>query len=188
MERKKVLSFLPLGLCFFMLFALNPVMAEPASKIPVVTTQAGITTVPGAHWTTDGGIMQIRDDEGAGIAKLYINSAPPAAPDYTFTYHREYIASVHLGQDIPFPGPWPDAVGIWHVTLIWQYFVNGQVMGTFEGQWEFKSVGWYINPTPHTGPSEGQVVLQGSGIFEGQTLMLDSTAPPLTFTGYLLIH
>ncbi len=188
MKQKATIALLLLVLSWFMLFALSPATAKLAAKVPVIATQAGITTVPGEYWTTDGGILQIRDDEGAGIAKLYINSAPPAAPDYTFTYHREYLASVHLGQEIPFPGPWPDAVGIWHVTLVWQYIVNSQVMGTFEGQWEFKSTGWYTSPSPHTGSSEGHVVLQGSGIFARQTLLLDSTGAPLTFTGYLLTH
>ncbi len=162
----------------------------PESAVPVTIFQSsGQVQSAGVYSVTNGGILQVRDAIYTGQMKLYITSSPPAIPDYTLTYTRELSGTVNMGQDIPYPGPWPDAMGIWHSKLVCSYVVNGQVLGTFEGEWKLTTVGWYTAPTPHNGSwgSEGHAVLQGSGIFKGQTLLLDYYGN-LVFIGYLLTH
>ncbi len=160
-----------------------PSFALPETAVPVTITRTttGVITA-GTYRVTDGGTLQTRDNVYAGKAKLYITSSPPASPDYVLTERREVAGTVNMGQEIPYPGPWPDAKSEWQEHLVWQLVVNGQVQGAFEGNWKLTSVGW-----PEVS-SEGHAVLQGSGIFEGQTLLLDSTGPPTVFTGYLLTH
>ncbi len=187
MLRKKFLLIPIIALLSAMFVA--PSFALPESAVPVTITRTttGVLNA-GDYWVTDGGIIQMRDCVYTGKAKLYITSSPPATPDYALTERREFSGTVNQGsdKDIAFPGPWPDAKVQWSEHVVWQFVVNGQVLGAFEGVWKLTSVGWYLTPTPHDGPSEGHAVLQGSGIFEGQTLLLDYGNS--VFTGYLLTH
>ncbi len=173
-----------------MLFVAAPAVAQPANMVPVKVTGTALpgTGVPAAYFVKDGGILQLRDGvSGPAALKLYITST--TVPDYTLTdYGHEIFGVVNMGQEIPYPGPWPEAKGEWHTSLMWNYAINGQVVGTFEGEWKITSIGWYTTPVGHTGPTQGHAVLQGSGTFDGMTLILDSTGQPTTFTGYLLTH
>jgi len=175
-------------LALIMLFIVAPVMAAPATKVPVTITTSTTGMTFGDFWPTDGNVVQMRDFASDGKANLQVASSPPIV--YQLTTHRDFSATINLEKDIPFPGPWPDAKGITHSTLVWTYSVDGQVQGTFKGEWTLKFTGWTIvDPAKFivtNGPSEGHAVLQGDGVFAGQTLMLDSTGPPTSFTGYLL--
>jgi len=175
-------------LALIMLFTVAPAMAAPATKVPVTISTSTTGMTFGDFWVTDGGVVQMRDFASDGKAYLQVASSPPVA--YQLTTHRDFSATINLEKDIPFPGPWPNAKGITHSTLVWTYSINGQVQGTFKGEWTLKFTGWTIvDPAKFivtNGPSEGHAVLQGDGVFAGQTLMLDSTGPPTSFTGYLL--
>ena len=175
-------------LALIMLFTVAPAMAAPATKVPVTISTSTTGMTFGDFWVTDGGVVQMRDFASDGKAYLQVASSPPVA--YQLTTHRDFSATINLEKDIPFPGPWPDAKGITHSTLVWTYSVDGQVQGTFKGEWTLKFTGWTIVDITKfivtNGPSEGHAVLQGDGVFAGQTLMLDSTGPPTSFTGYLL--
>ena len=184
---KKELILIPI-LAFVILFAVAPAMAAPATKVPAMAT-ATLSNLPGSTYVvTDGGVLQVRGIESVGTVNLYIASSPPANPNYVLSLSREGFGTVNLGTDIAFPGPWPEARGVWHSDVIWTYEVNGQVLGTFKGEWTLKTIGWYTSPGPHNGPSGGHIVLQGDGIFDDLILSLDSTGPPSVFTGYLLMH
>jgi hypothetical protein len=186
---KKKMIFVPI-LALLMLLTVVPTMAAPATKVPVTITTSNTGMTFGNWWVTDGGVVQMRDFASDGKANLQVASSPPVV--YILTTHRDFFATINLGQDIPFPGPWPNAKGITHSNVVWTYSVNGQVQGTFKGEWTLKFVGWtIIDPAKFivaNGPSEGHAVLQGDGVFAGQTLMLDSTGPPTVFTGDLLTH
>ena len=183
---KKKLIFIPI-LALLMLFTVAPAMAAPATKVSVTITTLTTGMTFGDWWVTDGGVVQMRDFASDGIAYLQVDSSPPTV--YTLTTHRDISSTIVLGKDIPFPGPWPDAKGITHSSVVWTYSVNGQE-GTFKGEWTLKFVGWTIIDPVHfivaNGPSEGHAVLQGDGVFAGQTLLLGSTGPPTVFTGDLL--
>lgn len=184
---KKKMIFVPI-FALLILFTVAPAMAAPATKVHVTITTSTTGTTFGDWWVTDGGVVQMRDFASDGKANLQIASSPPIV--YTLTTHRELSTTIALGKDISFPGPWPDAKGITHSNLVWTYSVNGQVQGSFKGEWTLKFVGWtIIDPAKFivtNGPSEGHAVLQGDGVFAGQTLLLDSTGPPTVFTGCLL--
>jgi hypothetical protein len=185
---KKKMVLVPI-LALLLLFIVAPAMATPATKVPVTITTASTGMTFGYWWVTDGGVVQMRDFASDGKAYLQLASSPSTV--YTLTTHREFFTTVIIGNDIPFPGPWPDAKGITHSNVVWTYSVDGQVQGTFKGVWTLKFTGWTIvDPAKFivtNGPSQGHAVLQGDGVFAGQTLMLDSTGPPTVFTGYLLI-
>jgi hypothetical protein len=183
---KKIIILIS-ALILMMLFAVAPAMAAPATKVSVTASHTLALINPGTGWVTDGGVVQLRDIVYGGTVRLDI-ATTSANPDYTFTQRREQFGTVTHGRDIPYPGPWPEAKGEWHAKIVWTYSVNGQVQGTFEGEMKLTSIGWILlsNGLAASGPTEGHYVLQGSGIFKGQTLLLDSTSPPTVYTGILL--
>jgi hypothetical protein len=182
---KKIIILIS-ALVLMMLFAVAPAIAAPATKVSVTATHSSTIINPGTNWVTDGGVVQMRDIVYGGTVILDI-ATTTANPDYTFTQRREQFGTVTHGRDIPYPGPWPEAKGEWHAKIVWTYSENGQV-GTFEGEMKLTSIGWYLlsNGLAYSGPTEGHYVLQGKGVFEGQTLFLDSIGPPTVYTGYLL--
>ena len=186
MSRKMVM--LPV-LALLMLTVFAPALVEAAVKVPVTATLSGFSVLPGpdsTYWVTDGGVVQIRNWIGAAVVNVHVDSLP--AKDYVMQFSAITSGTVNHEKDIAFPGPWPEAKGIWTEEITWSYKVGSDVLGTFEGIWNLKSVGWYLTPGPHNGPSEGHAVLHGTGIFDGMTLNLDSAGPPAVFTGYALMH
>ena len=190
MNRKMVV--LPV-LVLFMLLAVAPALTVAAVKVPVTAHLSNFKAAPGpdsSYWVAADSVVQIRNWVTSGVLSLHIDSSPAA--DYEMQINSIVSGTVNHGKDIPFPGPWPEAKGIWTHEVICTYKEDG-AEGTFEGIWNLKSVGWYLTMTSATnGPSEGHAVLHGTGIFEGMTLYLEtigpSTVPSAAWTGYALLH
>lgn len=191
MNRKMVI--LPV-LALLMIIAFAPALTVAAEKVPVTATLSNFKAVPGpdsTYWVVADSVVQCRNWVTSGVMSLHIDSSPAA--DYVMEINTVVSGTVNHGKDIPFPGPWPEAKGIWTHEVICTYKVDGAVQGTFEGIWNLKSVGWYATQAGYSnGHSEGHTVLHGTGIFEGMTLYLEtigpSTTPSAAWTGYALLH
>ncbi|HLN46519.1 MAG TPA: hypothetical protein VK209_12510 [Candidatus Sulfotelmatobacter sp.] len=179
----KRIIVLILGLVLLMLSAVAPAIAASATIVPVHGGSiAGGTSISPEMWLTNGYITQLRGGGSQG-GKLGLYIYPSAEePDYVLTINEEYDAMVN----------WKTGEGIWRFTETWEYLVDGQIAGTFKGEWLIKSTGAYITPSGYPVAwthLEGHAVLQGGGIFDGQTLMMDSERTrgfPGTFEGFLL--
>lgn len=176
-----------LALALLTLSAVAPAIAAPATRVPVhgVSISSGIST-SSEKWLTGGDITQFRGGGSqGGQLELYIY--PSTVPDYVLTVTEEYDAMVN----------WKTGEGVWRFTFAMEYFENEQLVGAFKGQYIVKTTGAYLMPIPNPPyfvpvpwtHLEGHAVLQGDGVFEGQTLMLDfeRTKPsPGTCEGFLL--
>jgi len=180
-------------LVLFMLLAVAPALTVAAVKVPVVAHLSNFKAAAGpdsSYWVVADSVVQARNWVASGVMNIHIDFS--LAADYEMQINTILSGTINHGKDIPYPGPWPEAKGIWTHEVICTY--NGDLgQGTFEGIWNLKSVGWYLTKTSAiNGPSEGHVVLHGTGIFEGMTLYLEtigpSTTPSAAWTGYALLH
>jgi len=151
-------------------------MADPAQRSSVTARTFGqVDSPPEKITTTDGGIIHMQGVTRTGNVILTINGQTPLTGkemevmDFMInTKTLEIEAHSHK--------------------LVFTF-----VGGTFEGQKTSKETGVIsIRQIPET--LEQHTVMQGSGIFEGQTLMLTenwvkatATGPPI-YEGSLLIH
>ena len=180
---KRTLILVPAFL-LLMLFALVPAMAAPATKVSVHggSLSSGTQTPFHDMWLTNGYITQLRGGGSlGGQVELYIDPST-TVPDYVMTANDEYDAMVN----------WHTGEGVWRFTLTLEYLADGQIAGTFKGEYIAATTGAYITPSgyPVTWTHlEGHAVLQGDGVFDGQTLMLDferTRGSQSTFEGFLL--
>jgi hypothetical protein len=147
----------------------TPVMASPAEKIPI-TLNFGLPTYgdPEKIWTTNGDIFQVRGRPSSYNIILTIQGEPPLVGVDTNTFNGQH----NLKTDVK----------ILHYDVVWTF--EG---GTFEGRLTLKiennllgPMYWYYS---------AHLVFQGTGAFEGQTIMLSYEGPfALEWTGYLLRH
>jgi hypothetical protein len=163
-----------LGIAFALLLAamfVAPVFAK--TKVAVTATQMGGSS-EGESWLVDHGIYQFRGAIGAGMVTLNIPGQPPLIGT------SSSVVNGKITFEHPEPGPWLEAVGIMHLKMVWTFTGEGTT-GTFEGQMNRKGIGM---PMTYI---EAHMVLQGTGDFEGQTLMLSYAGPPpLNWEGFLL--
>jgi hypothetical protein len=163
-----------LGIAVTLLLAamfVAPVFAK--RKVAVTATQMGGGT-GGEGWMVDHGIWQFRGTEGAGVVTLYIPGQTPLVG----------ASSSVINGKITFTQepPDPNALGIMHLKMVWT-FTGKDTTGTFEGQMQRKGIG-----VPLLSSLEAHMVLQGTGDFKGQTLMLsaeDTSLPPTNLVGFL---
>jgi len=103
-------KLLILAVALLVLFAVAPVMA-PAMKTTVTGEFSGIATDPGVTWTSEEGIIQIRDGAGAGS----VTGDLPGI--MTFTMNAAFDPTTGTGR-------------------AWGTFVTTDPSGnTFEGTW-----------------------------------------------------
>ena len=146
-----------------------PVLAAKPTVTPIKAEQV-LTSTPTweKQWISDG-ILHRKNVYVEGIIRLYIPSTA-VSPTYVMAFHNTYDLSA-TGDETG-----PTTI---RVDANWIYTVDGEVMGTFEGQ-----INWNVN-----GPFIAHGLLQGTGVFEGQTLKfwedLDP-APPTIWLGTLL--
>jgi hypothetical protein len=148
----------------------TPVMASPAEKIPVTLNFSPPTPLapPEKTWTTNGDILQIRGLPTSYNIILTILGEPPLFGVDTNTLNAQH----NLKTD----------VRILHYDVVWTF--SG---GTFEGRLTLKihnnsldPIFWYYS---------AHLVFQGTGAFEGQTIMMSYEGPfALEWSGYLLRH
>ena len=179
---KKIILFIPL-FALLMFSALAPVWGEGvATKVPVMVKSLGASTGGGEIWLTNGDITQMKGRTSTGSHEIYITST--TVPDYVTTSTSEYSTMIN----------WKTGDSVAHYHQLWEYEVGEEVVGTFSGEYILKGTGAYITPSGIPVPYmrlEGHVILQGDGIFEGWTLMLDSeaTRPARSvYEGVLLIR
>ena len=163
-----------LGIAVALLLAamfVAPVFAK--RKVAVTATQMGGGGSGGESWMVDHGIFQFRRLEGYGTVTLYI---PDKAP-LVGASSSEINGKTTFTQEPPDP----DAEGLIHLKMKWTFTGEGTT-GTFEGQMQRKTIG-----VPVITHVEAHVVLQGTGDFEGQTLILSYAGPPpLNWEGFLI--
>jgi len=161
-------------LVFLMLIIALPVMAESPKKIPVTLVTSGTSNSPPEKtWTTEGGIVHSQGAVRTGGATLTIDGQVPLVgtvtedlgPSVINTKTGEMVGHA-LKCVFTFPGGSFEGVKITKAT-----YENGKNVAT-----------------------EQHSVLQGSGVFEGCTLVLSQdwelTTPPMpkVYTGFLLTH
>ena len=166
---KKVLGIAVALLLVAMFVA--PVFAK--RKVAVTATQMGVGSSGGESRLVDDGILQFRGAEGAGVVTLYI----PGQTPLTGTSSSEINGKITFTQEPPDP----EAEGLIHLKMKWTFTGEGTT-GTFEGQMQRKGIG-----VPVITYMEAHMVLQGTGDFKGQTLMLSHAGPPpLHWEGFLI--
>ena len=140
-------------------------LPTPPNQIAIKAVQAGKVTSVEDTWLTGSAINQSRGVVNQGTIKLYIPNTA-GSPQYTFNFYNVYGSTVNSSVPI---------INI-RVNAQWNYIVNGQVVGTFEGQIEWNY------PNAHGN-------LHGTGIFEGQKLMFwrDTAITGTTWVGTLTI-
>jgi hypothetical protein len=162
-----------LGIAVALLLAamfVAPVFAK--RKVAVTATQMGGGSSGGEGWLVDDGIFQFRGAEGAGVVTLYIPGQDPLSG----TSSSEINGKITFTHEVPPPDL--DALGIMHLKMVWTF----EGKGTFEGQMQRKGIG-----VPVITYMEAHMVLQGTGDFEGQTLILSHAGPPpLQWEGFLI--
>ena len=168
----KKIALLILGLVVISLLT-APVIAVSPQKIPVTArTYAQVNSEPEKEWETEGGILHEQGIVRTGNVMLNIQ-----------------------GQ-VPLIGTEREAMNIVENTQTGRTVVHSQkLVFTFEGGY-FEGVkqSTEFNALPLEFTLEQHVVLQGFGVFEGQTLMLTQywalamwPNPPV-YEGFLLTH
>jgi hypothetical protein len=159
-----VFAVLPL----LMLALVPTILAEPAQKIPVTAVTFNQVNGPFAKdWTTDGGIVH-RVFTRTGNVMLAIDGQAPIVGTLSEGVHT--MINTKTGEMV-----------IQNFDAIWTF-----TGGSFAGVKQTRVTGNY----PVVDELEQHVVFQGTGIYEGCTLMLSVDAPPFppTYIGTMLVH
>jgi hypothetical protein len=159
-----------LGICIVLLLVAilaTPIaVAEPAQKIPVTAVTSGASNTIIEERTTNGGIYHSISTRDGGTVTLTKEGQAPIVGTYSEVVHL--TRNTKTGETV-----------IQNFDAVWVF-----TGGSFEGLKQTR----ITSGTPLT--IEQHAVFQGTGIFEGQTLMLSQEAPPYPaiYTGILLIH
>ncbi len=180
---KRMMILVPVLALLMLAAAIAPVMAK-AEKVPV----AGLSYITGGVpperiWDTEGGISQMRGAVAYGANYYWIDSAlpdPPWTQDKLSTATYKFLATSELsGMENEKTGK---SVSHWKVVMSYPFYwpPSGPILGTFEGVMHVESA---------EGLTTMHCVYQGSGIFEGQTLIVSGTklsGQPGVIEGFLL--
>jgi hypothetical protein len=177
-NRVKKFAVVVLAMALLMLtLTVASVKAEGAEKVPV----AGLSIITGMS-PSDDFRGWISDDEIGHLRRMIITSVslywmdatsvpnPPLNPTYQFSVYTLMSGQGNYKTD--------RGVSLWKSVM--SYPAVGPVQGTFEGNLHVESVGDVT--TMH-------VIYQGTGIFEGQTLMVSGEKigmVPGVIEGFLL--
>ena len=155
-----------------------PVMAAPATKIEGVTALVDRTTTN--QWrVVDHDIWQLYEGEAIGTVTVSI----PGKGDLTGVYEGEWHGKIKSGPMTGFL-EWAEAECLYNRQLTWTFTGEGTT-GTFEGTGHPKAIGF---PPTVSSYVHMEIVLHGTGDFQGQTLKLAyEGAPPVALEGSLLI-
>jgi len=173
---KKETIMVSLSAILMLLAIVTPVLAAPAQKFPVTLDTKGKTIATAERtWTTDGGIEHSFGGVRGGPVYLTIGTGPVIVGTYieigdSMINHKtgETIVNFHK-MLCEFPG------------------------GSFEGAKTMRALYEIRNGVPVAVEQEQHAVLQGSGIYEGQTLKIGYdwvlTDPPLPkiYEGILIV-
>ena len=176
-EKMKKKSIIVSMFAILMLLAVvSPAMAAPAQKFPVTLDTKGKTIAPAERtWTTDGGIIHSIGGVRGGPVFLTIDTNPTITGTYIETGNS--VINTKTGETIV------------HFNKMVCIFP----LGSFEGAKTMRSLSEIREGKPVTLEQEQHAVLQGSGIYEGQTLKIGYdwvlTNPPLPkiYEGILIV-
>jgi hypothetical protein len=177
-----------LGLLFALIMVVS-VKAIPETVVTVTGTQPPFTTSSLSYSLNNGGIF-IYGGVATGTVELHIDSTT-----YVLELTEQFNTSINTKTNI----------GQSNRKILWEYIVDDEVVGTFKGQGKgtTNTTLYAPNGFPRGAFSTNlyHVVLQGSGVFYGQTLKLDglrltvdpsmptnTPANPTTWEGILLTH
>jgi hypothetical protein len=166
--KKKILISIFVLVTAMLLSSFAAVMASPAKWTPVIGTTIGKTNVFSGILLNDGGVF-FYDVVATGTFTL---NTPTAV--LTFASNSIINGTINTKTND----------GEIHLNVRMTYPAVGEIQGTFEGEVKAKSTTYLYMPTtgyPHPFYSTNiyHTVLQGSGIFDGQTLKLDGIRPTL---------
>lgn len=181
--KKVVVSILGLALLMVLVASAAPVMAK-AEKVPVV----GLSFLTGglpptSDWETKGGIEQYRGAWATGVVYYWFDRTivPPApynSPLPTYKFNQTSEVSGMSNDEAGF------GVSHWKCVLRYPLPALGPEQGRFEGVMQV--VGTETESGSFT---TMHCVYQGSGIFEGQTLIVSGEkigGAPGVIEGFLL--
>ena len=156
-----------------------PAMAAPATKIEGVMATIEFTT------TTEDPFFSVQRED---LAILHFGGTTTGSVSLTIGLdtHEGSISGEWMGK-VKFPSnmaPYADAEGQIHAKHVWTFTDEG-FTGTFEG---VVQTGWIGFLSQFRSYIYYQMVLRGTGDFDGQTLKLSySGAPPAVLEGCLII-
>jgi hypothetical protein len=145
----------------------TPVIAEPTNgqKVPATATAIPLGSEDPEYWLTNGDIGQARGGEETYLLILNIGGTPLPSELVTLVFDE----MINFKTDM----------FVRHYTTLDSGLDNG-----FAGNIQLKIYNYYSGIDVHY---DIHCVLQGFGVFEGQTLMLSYEGSlPLTWTGYCL--
>ena len=174
----------------FALIMVVSVKAVPETAVTVTGTQPPFTTTSLSYVALNKGGIFFYDGVSTGTVALQIDST-----NYLLKLTEQFNTSINTKTDI----------GESNRKILWEYVVDSEVVGAFEGEGKGTTLTTLYTPTgfPRGAFSTNvyHVVLQGSGSFYGQTLKLDglrltvdpsmpvtTPANPTTWEGILLTH
>jgi hypothetical protein len=162
---------------FFLAMLTIPVMAKPATKIEGVTVTAVVTQTsdPGyPRFVSDGAIGH---GKGPSVGTVTVNI--PGKTPLNGIWNGEWVSNSNWKED-------PVVVNI-RGKVVWTFTGTGTT-GTFVGLVQRKIIGFPPDPPTVIPYFEDNVVLHGTGDFQGQTLKLTFEGyPPVIQEGYLII-
>lgn len=176
--KKKLISVLLT--VFFVSLMLSNATAQPV-KLDISGTQAGTTTISFQGLNDEGIYTQI----ATGVGQVTLNIDGSSTPLVLKT-SSEIMLVINTKTDD----------GVIHFYMKFAKIVNGEEIGTFEGQlnghtltYAYQTNGYPVYPAQTETYIHG--VLQGTGIYEDQKMMLDGIrvlGKPLAWQGILFIN
>ncbi len=169
MMNRKVLVVISAAVLLMLFPLVSPVLAAPAQKFAVVLKTSGSKIAdPEKAWVTDGNISHTFGGIRGGPATLKIGANPTITGTYEETSDFNVNQKTH------------EMIGTFHKMLC--TFPGGSFEGT-------KVARMVLDPVTHLQIAmEQHAVLQGSGIYEGQTLKIEQywvAADPQTTKDYV---
>ncbi len=170
---------------------ITSVSAVPETAIPVTGIQPAYTKTVYYRLLLNNGSIFFYSGVGTGTVTLNLGS-----DTYLMKLTEQFNTTINTKTD----------QGESNRRILWQYIVDGEVVGAFEGESKGVTLTSLYNPVsgfPRGAFSTNiyHTVLHGSGIFDGQTLKLDGIRPtvdpsmpvttpanPTTWEGILLVH
>jgi hypothetical protein len=168
MKKRKI--FFTFFTCYFLLLLVTPVFAAPARQVPFTGEQTPKLPLPlpgedYRMWTTEGGTIHIRNSPGGGTIILMFNDQ---TLEGVTSANIDANVIVNVGGPVKFAMTWT--------------FDDGTFVGNIIGK--ALTVQTY-------GDLHG--VLQGTGAYEGWTVILEGNKPvpgatPFYWTGTIVIR
>ncbi len=181
--KKGLIFVLAAALLMVLVASAAPVMAK-TERVPVVGLSFLAGGIPPVRdWETEGGIEQFRGAWATGVVyywfdRTVVPPAPYASPPPTYKFNQTSEISGMNNDNAGF------GVSHWRCVLRYPLPALGPEQGRFEGVMQI-----FSKDTETGSFTTMHCVYQGSGIFEGQTLIVSGTklgSQPGVIEGFLV--